>query len=221
MIVKIENTTFFIFTSDQISNKSDSKCYSDWKAIAIRTTNDPRIEFMRSQAPPPLASPPLSSPPLAPPSQAPPSQDAPSIVTNNIMTPIPSESKPNKYPLLSELGIKPDFETTGNKQKIETLLSEMVSLHKANNKDMKFTYAGNGKEGFVVPIPKAKNYATYEKNERRDKWLTKIIEYLKTHSDDKCNDDDVCLWLLKDLNKHHPKKFVRSAINAGLHVVQK
>ena len=54
--------TFFIFTLDQISNKSHSKCYSDWKAIAIRTTNDPRIEFMRSQAPPPLASPPQAPP---------------------------------------------------------------------------------------------------------------------------------------------------------------
>ena len=53
---------FLFLKSDQISNKSDSKCYSDWKAIAIRTTNDPRIEFMRSQAPPPLASPPQAPP---------------------------------------------------------------------------------------------------------------------------------------------------------------
>ena len=43
---------------------------------------------------------------------------------------------------------------------------------------MKFRHCGNVRAGFVVPIPRAKNYQTFEKNEWKERWLDKILKHL-------------------------------------------
>ena len=126
---------------------------------------------------------------------------------------------PNKFPKLSLLQITPDFDSEENVSKIEALLDELVSLHKTHKKEMNFT-SRNGQPGLVIAIPKAKNYETYEKNERINRWIRKILEYLKLHSDEK-NSDKVCTWLLKVMYKNYPATFVKSAVDFGLHTVQK
>ena len=32
---------------------------------------------------------------------------------------------------------------------------------------------------------------------------------------------NVCAWLLRDINKYYPSVFIQTAVNVGLHIVQK
>ena len=84
---------------------------------------------------------------------------------------------------------------------------------------MRFTYAGNGKPGFLVPIPRAKNYETFERSERRDKWLDKIVGFLVECNKEKI--EDVYSWLLRYIYEKQPKIFVDNAVQLRLHVSQK
>ena len=87
---------------------------------------------------------------------------------------------------------------------------------------MRFKYSGNCKQAMLVSIPRAKNYYTFEKNERRERWLALIMNFIgETHKKIDTNGNTVLFWLLKDIYKHYPKVFVQSAIDVGLHVVHK
>lgn len=72
-------------------------------------------------------------------------------------------------PLIRLLGISPDFNSAENENKINNLLSEIVKLHKDNNKPMSFTYIGNDKPDLVVTVLKRKNYVSFNKNQQRHK----------------------------------------------------
>ena len=52
---------------------------------------------------------------------------------------------------------------------LEKVVAELVSLHKLQNQEIKFTQVDNGKPGVIIPIPRAKKYDTYEKNEQKEK----------------------------------------------------
>ena len=87
----------------------------------------------------------------------------PSSVHLPVIPPSDLSSKVSKYPLLTSLGIETNFDTEKNEQKIQNLLSELVALHKNNNKNLNFSHLGNSHPGVAVSIPRAKNYDTYEK----------------------------------------------------------
>ena len=127
-----------------------------------------------------------------------------------------------KFPLLFSLGVKPNFESAENSQIIKNLLAEIVRLHSDSNKDLAFHHVGNNKPAILVSIPKANNYATFEKNERKQKWLESIITFVsQNNKNTNTSPSVVCSWLLRDLYKYYPEEFISSAINNGLHVVHK
>ena len=67
-----------------------------------------------------------------------PSPVLPSSVHSPVIPPSDLSSKVSKYPLLTSLGIETNFDTEKNEQKIQNLLSELVMLHKNNNKNLNF-----------------------------------------------------------------------------------
>ena len=71
------------------------------------------------------------------------------------------------------------------------------------------------KPGILIPIPTAKNWTMYEKNERREKWMDKNFEFI---SRDK---ENACYWMMKCLYKKSPHIFIKVAIEVGIHVVHK
>ena len=73
----------------------------------------------------------------------------------------------------------------------------------------------------LVSIPRAKNYRTYEKNERREKWLDSILKFVAKSNKDDTSPSTVCSWLLQDIHKYYPSVFVEIAVQSGLHVIHK
>ena len=127
-------------------------------------------------------------------------------------SPFTNTNVSSPYSLLMSLGIVPNFESERNTQIIQSLVSELVSLHKKSNKDINFYHQGNCKPGVLVSIPRAINYETYEKNERKQKWLESIINFV-CNNNKKMNasPDQVCSWILRDLHKYYPHNFTQTA----------
>ena len=212
-MVIFSNWNYFPINSDSIANFSDSS------PSVVTDMGDKRINFMVIQAPniitktrPIMSSTPTLNVTLL---------HSPLPTTEEVNTRVTPAKTVTKFPLLHALGINPNFDTTENEGKVKKLLAELVSLHRDHNKSMEFTYTGNGKPGFVMPIPRAKNYQTYEKNERTNKWLDSILVYLSKHSDGHSKVDEVCSWLLRDMYKNYPKTFIDTALHLGLHISQK
>ena len=153
----------------------------------------------------------LPSPPPPPP---PPPPTSITPTRNPSITPT---HKPNPYPLLHSLGININLDK--NMETMSNLLSELVSLFKKSNKKLEFTHR-NSKPGILVSIPNAKNYSTYEKNERREKWIESIFDFIN-NDESPTQVNDACYWMLKCVYKKHPGTFVTVARDVGIHVVNK
>ena len=142
--------------------------------------------------------------------------------SSETMTPVMSDTKPTdiptnrkKYPLLESLGINTSFEN--NEDQLVNLVSELVFLFKTENKPLNFVHRGNDRPGLLIPVPKSKNYDTFDKMQRKEKWLENALNFLNTN-DDK---DDTTYWLLKHVYKNFPHVFIKMASDQGLVVVQK
>ena len=182
-----------------------------------------KVQHKPTSSPSLLLSPSTLSPSNLTPSQPPPSLALPLPLT--IHTTIPSDmptKTPSNYPLLQSLGIHASFDNDDEVNKIESLLAELVVLHKTNKKQMHFSHLGNGKPGLLVQIPRAKNFLTYEKNKRKEHWLEACIQFIATNTTSSSNSlDNVTAWLLKVIHKNNRNTFLNVATQMGLHVVQK
>ena len=178
----------------------------------------------------PAAAPLRSSPPAAAaplPSSLPPAAAAPlpSSLPPAAASPLPSPAAatpppPNNFPLLRSFGIVPNFETELNQNIISNLLSELVNLHRQNDRPMEFTYVGNNKPGLVVPIPKSKDYVSFNKNERRYKWIEQVFQFMMKNKNCTIEESDVAIWLLRHIHHICPQEFIQIAIEKGLHIRQ-
>ena len=134
---------------------------------------------------------------------------------------LPSSLPPaanSQFPLLQSLGIETNFET--NSSTITNLLSELIRLYKKHNKKMEFVHLGNSKPGIVVAVPRSKDYDSFNKNERRFKWLETIMEYLKFHQDSTVSKESVVTWFVCYISSKFPHDFVQVASEKGLHIRQ-
>ena len=73
----------------------------------------------------------------------------------------------------------------------------------------------------LVSIPCAKNYHTYEKNERREKWLDSILKFVAKSNKNDTSPSTVCSWFLQEIHKHCLSVFIETAVKSGLHVIHK
>ena len=92
-------------------------------------------------------------------------------------------------------------------------------MYKNEKKSLEFTHRGNNRKGLLISIPRAKTYESYDKNERRQKWLESIFCFLTSHNNftfDKCFQ-----WMLKNVYKKHPHIFIKFATDIGLVISQK
>ena len=196
-------THFIILDSDKSFNLKDKT------PVVIETPTDVRIKFMMSdmqyQVSDIVNKP---SPPL------PDLKHSTATVTPN-QNPNNNPIITTKYPLLHSFGIKTQFET--NEQQLVNLMSELVLLFKNSNKPLHFIHRGNDRPGLLVPIPKAKTYETFDKMERRNKWLENSLLFL--NKDNK--EDDTHYWLLKHLYKKSPHIFIKIATELGLVICHK
>ena len=76
-------------------------------------------------------------------------------------------------------------------------------------------------DGLLLQIPRAKNYVTYDKNERKLHWLEKALKFIAmTNTNNTSNTvQTVTSWLLKTINKTNPTIFANTMIELGFHVV--
>ena len=234
--------TFVILTSSDkiISDMLSDITYSDIKLYPALITdiNDSRIQFLRITAP---SKSPTTIPCTITPSQSslfhtePLVTTSPTLVkqtvpiqlllpTTLILPTTPTtDTFPivnSKYSLLSSLGINTNFDTEENETKLRNLLAELIALHKSNNKELNFTHLGNSKPGVLIQIPKASTYDSYNRNERRNHWLEKSLNFIANHSNNKSSFEEVTSWLLRDVHKKYPTTFLKVATDLGLHVVQ-
>ena len=222
--------TFLIFSKSDIKYSdiklSDMSCYSD----KISDINNKRISFLNAitenLTPTPSLTPtdmPTNINILDNTNQQSPiqqtNQPSPTQQTNLLSTEQLSTTK-EQYPLLSSLGIEANFDTSENADRLGTLLAEIISLHKNDKKDLKFTHVGNSKPGVLVQVPKASSYNSYNRNERRSKWLDKALDFISKNSTNNSSVQDVTSWLLRDVHKKFPSTFLKVATDLGLHVVQ-
>ena len=56
----------------------------------------------------------------------------------------------------------------------------------------------------LVLIPNTKNYSTYKKSERREKWIESIFEFINSE-DLPTESNNACYWILKFIYKKCPK----------------
>ena len=209
IITGINDNRIRFLTSDR--NYSDNNYFnSDRNVTATVPTTPSRTpthtpNYVATSIPSPSVPPPPTLPPPPPP------------LTTNITPSVTPTRKPNPYPLLDSLGIDTDLDK--NAITISNLMSELVTLHKKSNKKLEFTYR-NGKPGLLVPIPNAKNFITYEKNKRREKWIQSIFDFINSE-DLPTDSDDACCWMLKCIYKKRPKIFVQVAQDVGIHVINK
>lgn len=141
----------------------------------------------------------------------------------NLETQTPVITNPStfqSFPLLRSLGIQPNFNTEHNCNQISNLLSELVNLHRKNNRQMHFTYTGNDKPGIVIPIPRSKDYNSFSKSERKYNWIEQIMQFVINKKHCTVDGEDVAVWLLRHLYLSCPNQFVNVAIEKGLHVRQ-
>ena len=137
-----------------------------------------------------------------------------SIISSETPTEIPSSLPP--FPLLHSFGINTTFES--NKNQLVNLMSELVSLFRKSNEPMTFIHRGNDRPGLLVAIPKAKNYVTFDKNERKNKWLEEIMHFI---DNEKSNHDEIWYWLLKQIYKKKPHVLIKMATDVGLVICHK
>ena len=69
---------------------------------------------------------------------------------------------------------------------------------------MAFTHVGNDKPGLVVPIPKSKNNVSFNKNQKRHKWLEQIFQFMIESKNSTIVESDVAEWLLCHLHTSCP-----------------
>ena len=128
-------------------------------------------------------------------------------------TDIPTQSI--QYPLLQSLGVVTNFDT--NKEQLVNLMSELVFLFKNENKPLNFVHRGNDRPGLLIPVPKSKNYETFDRMQRKEKWLEHALEFLNKNF----SEDVTTYWLFKHVHKKFPHVFIKMASDLGLIVVQK
>ena len=58
---------------------------------------------------------------------------------------------------------------------------------------MNFIHRGNDRLGLLVPIPRVKNYSTFDKMTKGQNWLGQIISFLNREN---C-EDETLYWMLK------------------------
>ena len=135
---------------------------------------------------------------------------------------IPPTVSPTKhseeYPLLKSLNIDTNLNSKTNKEQIVNSLSELVYLFKRSGKELNFI-RGNDKPGILIPIPRAKNYTTFDKNERQQHWFESIISFIDSHNN--TSRDDIIYWMLKHLYKKWPHVLVKLATDVGMVIVNK
>ena len=122
--------------------------------MMISDINDPKIKFISD-----MISDMQSTKPHEEPTKMPESPDT-SMSSKN--------SASSTYTLLDSLGINTNLDT--NKEQLLNLLSEMVMLFKKNNQPMNFIHRGNDRLGLLVPIPRVKNYSTFDKMTKGQNW---------------------------------------------------
>lgn len=83
---------------------------------------------------------------------------------------------------------------------------------------MSFESVGNSKPGIVVALPRSKDFTSFNKCERRFKWLETIFNFIEDHKDHSHIDKSVPTWFICHLYSHFPHDFVCAAIEKGLHV---
>ena len=125
----------------------------------------------------------------------------------------------NKYQILKKLGFETNFNNTKNRQSIQNLLSEIVALYKDNKEPLNFTHR-NDRPGILIPIPRSKDLIVFQKNEKREKWMESIVEFITKYSCSK-SDFEVSTWLLKTIQKRNPHAFVQVAVDSGMNIIQK
>ena len=95
-----------------------------------------------------------------------------------------------------------------------------MSIHNVNNEQIQFTHLGNNRPGMLISIPVSKNYSTFDKIQRKRKWINSIIEFIiKTHLHN--TPDQVSYWLLKSLEKRSHHIFMKLASELGLNIINK
>ena len=134
------------------------------------------------------------------------------ITINPTKTPL----QPLPFPLLQSLGI--DINVESNKNQLLNLVSELVSLFKKSNEPLSFNYRGNDRPGLLIAVPKAKNYVTFDKNERTNKWLEEMMQFVKIDGEDS---DEIWYWLLKQIYKKKPHVLIKMASDLGLVICNK
>ena len=127
-------------------------------------------------------------------------QDSQSVAKTNVTE--------TPFPLLESLNIPTSFESPLDEMKIQNVLREMVNLHKANGRDITFTWV-NGRTAFMGVIERVKNREYFTKMNRD--WLMKVVKHM--------NPNDVgeaatclCSWLQNKFKK----QFEEVAKKAGL-----
>ena len=100
-----------------------------------------------------------------------------------------------------------------NRTQLSQLLRKLTTLYKNSKEELSFTYL-NSKPEFLVPIPNAKNFTTFEKNERREKWIESCFAFINSD-----NVEKACYWMLKCIYKKYPQIFVKLARDVGIHIV--
>ena len=231
-----QRRSFIIFyDSDRYNNeihKESDVIFSEMYPIVISEYHDNRIKFITSinNNHPGLnalvcvatatQTQPISIVPLTPPNTAFTTTSL-TIRTSHpeVQNTIPSETPTDipAYPLLNSLQIDTNF--NNNQEQIENLLSELVSLYKNEKKSLEFTHRGNNRKGLLISIPRAKTYESYDKNEKRQKWLESIFCFLTSHNN--FTFDECFQWMLKNVYKKHPHIFIKFATDIGLVISQK
>ena len=134
--------------------------------------------------------------------------NAPTVFPTVTPTETPTQAP---FPLLHSLGVNTDFES--NEIQLVNLMSELVALFNRSNKPLNFIHRGNDKPGRLVAIPKSKNYVSFDRTQRRTKWLDNVVHSI---SDKNNNPDETWYWMMREVYKHRPHVVIHSAKQLGL-----
>ena len=203
---------------------------SDRTPVIVSDINDNRIKSLKSEmcisdrildcipAVSPTKTPtniatntslPTIPPPLPPPSPPPP--PSPSVTS--------TPKQRQLYPMMNSLGINTNIDK--NKDQLSQLLREITMLYKNSKQRLEFLYL-NSKPGILLPIPTAKNFSTFDKNKKRERWIEQCFDFINSTSTHTLGSDtDACYWMLKYLYKQYPETFIAVAKDVGIHVVNK
>ena len=103
------------------------------------------------------------------------------------------------FPLLESLKIPTSFESPLNEMKIQNILREMVNLHKANDRDITFTWA-NGRPACMGVIERVKNREYFTKMNRD--WIMKIVSHMNPNNVGEAA-TCLCSWLQNKFKKQY------------------